>query len=56
MNFACATEKEFSTTKNVITKKKLSELMKKKNAYMDNHNFSVTVTPSGKCKLTATKR
>lgn len=56
MNFACVSESEFSTTKNLVRKKKMSDETQKRKHFIDTHRFSVTVSPSGQCNLTAMKR
>lgn len=56
MNFACVSGREFSTKKNLGTKKTISEATRKRKDFIENNNFSVTVSPSGKCTLKIIKR
>ena len=56
MNFACVSEKEFSTKKRLETKKTISEETRKRKDFIENHHFSVTISPSGKCTLKISKK
>ena len=56
MNFACVSEKEFSTKKRLETKKAISEETRKRKDFIENHHFSITISPSGKCTLEIRKR
>ena len=49
MNFACVSEKEFSTKKRLETKKTISEATRKRKDFIENHH-------SGKCTLEISKR
>lgn len=56
MNFVKAVDKSFVVSKNIIRKKSESESTKRKRAFICSHDFSVNVTPAGKCIMNATKR
>ena len=56
MNFACVSEKEFSTKKRLETKKTISEATRKRKDFIENHHFSISISPSGKCTLEISKR
>lgn len=56
MNFACLSEKNFSTRKKLQKKAVISEAAQKRKNFIDSHHFSVIVSSSGKCDLKVTKR
>lgn len=56
MNFVKTVDKSFVVSKNINRKKSESESTKRKRAFICSHNFSVNVTPAGKCIMNATKR
>ena len=47
MNFACISKKEFCIKKKLETKKTISEETRKRKDFIENHHFSVTISPSG---------
>lgn len=51
MNFACISKKEFCTKKKIETKKAISEDTRKRKDFIENHQFSITISPLGKCTL-----
>ena len=56
MNFACISKKEFCIKKKLETKKTISEETPNRKDFIENHHFSVTISPSGKCTLKISKK
>ncbi len=48
MNYACRSDRPFSTAKNIKTKTVLTEEMKSRRSYIRSHTFSVVVNPETK--------
>lgn len=56
MNYAVPSNRSFSTKGTVVRKKTMTESMRRKREFYDNHDISVRISPSGECILKATKK
>lgn len=55
MNYAVPSSKVFSTKGTLLRRKPMTDSMRRKREFFENHDISVQINPSGKCILKAKK-